>query len=110
MLVRRGALITAGESPALLNREEQEAQSKGGAERRGLEQPSARQPVRNTSEHDSARQVGETTSAARSQVRHERNQWDSPSTEKGRCWGLSGGWWWNGGRRDERVTRESCLG
>ena len=89
---------------------EQEAQSKGGAARRGLEQPSARQPVRNTSEHDSARQVGETASAARSQVRLERNQWDSPSTEKGRCWGLSGGWWWNGSRRDERVTRESCLG
>ena len=65
---------------------EQEAQSKGGTERRGPEQPSARQPVRNTSEHDSARQVGETASPERSQVRLERNQWDSPSTEKGRCW------------------------
>ena len=33
---------------------EQEAQSKGDAARRGLEQPSARQPDRNASEHDSA--------------------------------------------------------
>jgi peptidoglycan/LPS O-acetylase OafA/YrhL len=33
---------------------EQEAQSKGDAARRGLEQPSARQPVRNASVHDSA--------------------------------------------------------
>jgi hypothetical protein len=31
------------------------------------------------------------------------------STEKGRCWGLSGGWWWNGGRSDERQTWETCL-
>jgi hypothetical protein len=42
---------------------EQEAQSKGDAERHGLEQPSARHPVRNASEHDSARQVGETAIA-----------------------------------------------
>ena len=54
-------------------------------------------PVRNASEHDSARQVGETARDERSQVRKERNQRDSPSTAKGRCWGLSGGWWWNGG-------------
>src|SRR6516164_7082889 len=39
---------------------EQEAQSKGDAARHGLEQPSARDPVRNASEHDSARQAGET--------------------------------------------------
>ena len=47
----------------------QEAQSKGDAARRGLEQPSARHPVRNASEQDSAWQVGETASNARSQVR-----------------------------------------
>ena len=89
---------------------EQEAQSKGDAARHGLEQPSARHPVRNASEHDSARQVGETARDARSQVREERNQRDSPSTEEGRCWGLSGGWWWNGSRSDERLTRENHVG
>jgi len=53
---------------------EQEAQSKGDAARHGLEQPSARHPVRKASEHDSPRQVGETAGNVRSQVRQERNQ------------------------------------
>ena len=39
----------------------------------------------------------------------ERNQRDSASTVKGRCWDLSGGWWWNGGRSDKRQTWETCL-
>ena len=40
----------------------------------------------------------------------ERNQRGSPSTEKGRRRGLSSGWWWNGGRSNERATWETCPG
>jgi len=69
---------------------EQEAQSKGDAARHGLEQPSARHPVRNASEHDSARQVGETARDARSQVRQERNQWDWSEHGEGSLLGLVG--------------------
>src|ERR1700751_4452788 len=72
---------------------EQEVQSKGVAERRGLKQPSTRQLVRNASEHDSARQAGEPASQRRNQVRRERKQWHSQSTVKDGYLSLSGGWW-----------------
>jgi len=75
---------------------EQEAQSKGVAARRGLKQPSARQPVRNASEHDSARQAGEPASQGRNQVRGERNEWHSQNMVKDGYSSLSGGWWRNG--------------
>jgi len=75
---------------------EQEVQSKGVAARRGPKQPSTRQPVRNASEHDSARQAGEPTSQGRNQVRNDRNEWHSQSTEKDGCLSLPGGWWRNG--------------
>jgi hypothetical protein len=75
---------------------EQEVQSKGVAERRGLKEPSTRQPVRNASEHDSARQAGEPASQERNQVRSDRNEWHSQSTEKDGCLSLSGGRWRNG--------------
>jgi hypothetical protein len=88
---------------------EQEAQSKGVAVRRGLKQPSARGPVRNASEHDSARQVGEPASQERNQVRNNRNGWHSQNTEKGGCSSLSGGWWRNGSRSDEQLTRENHV-
>ena len=105
------ARITADERAALLNHEkEQEAQSKGVAARRGLKQPSARQPVRNASEHDSARQVGEPASQGRSQVRSDRNEWHPQNMAKDGCWSLLGGWWRNGEvKSDERLTRETCL-
>jgi hypothetical protein len=89
---------------------EQEVQSKGVAARRGLKQPSTRRLVRNESEHDSARQVGEPASQGRSQVRPERNGWHSQSTVKDGYSNLSGGWWWNGSRSDERLTRENHEG
>jgi hypothetical protein len=89
---------------------EQEAQRKGVAERRGLKQLSARSLVRNASEHDSARQAGEPASQGRNQVRRERNEWHSQSTEKDGYSSLSGGWWWNGSRSDERLTRENHVG
>lgn len=88
---------------------EQEVQSKGVAERRGLKQPSTRRLVRNVSEHDSARQVGELASQERNQVRQERNQWHSQSTGKDGHWSLSGGWWRNGSQSDERLTRENHV-
>jgi len=75
---------------------EQEVQSKGAAARGGLEQPSTRQLVRNESEHDTARQVGEPASQRRNQVRSDRNEWHSPSTVKDGCSSLFGGWWRNG--------------
>jgi hypothetical protein len=89
---------------------EQEVQSKGVAARRGLKQPSTRQPVRNASEHDSARQVGEPASQGRNQVRSERNEWHSQSTVKDGQSNLSGGWWRNGSRSDGRLTRENHVG
>ncbi len=88
---------------------EQEVQTKGVVERRGLKQPSTRHLVRNASEHDSARQAGEPASQERNQVRQERNQWHSQSTGKDGHWSLSGGWWWNGSRSDERLTRENHV-
>ena len=88
---------------------EQEVQSKGVVERRGLKQPSTRQLVRNASEHDSARQAGEPASQRRNQVRRERKQWHSQSTVKDGYLSLSGGWWWNGSRSDERLTRENHV-
>ena len=88
---------------------EQEVQSKGVAARRGLKQPSTRQPVRNASEHDSARQVGEPASQERNQVRKERNKRHSQSMAKDGCLGLSGGRWWNGSQSDERLTRENRV-
>jgi hypothetical protein len=75
---------------------EQEVQSKGVAEKRGLKQPSTRQLVRNESEHDTAREVGEPASQRRSQVRSDRNERHSQNTEKDGCLSLSGGWWRNG--------------
>jgi len=89
--------------------EEQEVQSKGVAARRGPKQPSTRQPVRNASEHSSARQAGEPASQERNQVREKRNGRFSQSTGKGSRSSLSGGRWWNGGRSDERLTRESHV-
>ena len=89
---------------------EQEVQSKGVAARRGLKQPSTRRLVRNASEHVSARQVGEPASQERNQVRQERNEWHSQSTVKDGYSSLSGGWWWNGSRSDERLTRENHVG
>jgi hypothetical protein len=86
---------------------EQEVQSKGVAARRGLKQPSMRRLVRNASEHDSARQVGEPASQERNQVRWERNEWHSQSTVKDGYSNLSGGWWRNGSRSDGWLTREN---
>ena len=88
---------------------EQEVQSKGVAARRGLKQPSTRRLVRNASEHDSARQVGELASQERNQVRWERNEWHSQSTVKDGCLSLSGGWWRNGSQSDGRLTRENHV-
>ena len=88
---------------------EQEVQSKGVAEKRGLKQPSTRRLVRNASEHDSARQVGELARQERNQVRLERNEWHSPSTVKDGHWNLSGGWWRNGSQSDGRLTRENHV-
>jgi hypothetical protein len=89
---------------------EQEVQSKGVAARRGLKQPSTRQPVRNASEHSSARQAGEPASQERNQVREKRNGRYSQSTGKGGRSSLSGGRWWNGSRSDGRLTRENHVG
>ena len=69
---------------------EQEAQSKGDAARHGLEQPSARHPVRNASEHDSARQVGETARDERSQVRKRAEPVGLTEHGKGTLLGLVG--------------------
>ena len=88
---------------------EQEVQSKGVAARRGLKQPSTRQLVRNASEHDSARQADEPASQGRNQVREKRNGRHSQSTGKGGRSSLSGGWWRNGSRSDERLTRENHV-
>ena len=89
---------------------EQEVQSKGVAGKRGLKQPSTRGPVRNASEHDSARQAGEPASQGRSQVRSDRNERHSQSTEKDGYSSLSGGWWRNGSQSDGRLTRENHVG
>jgi len=64
---------------------EQEAQRKGVAGRRGLKQLSARSPVRNASEHDTARQAGEPASQGRSQVRLDRKGRHSQNAVKGGC-------------------------